>query len=173
VCSIYLPHAASLADEIAGAKTDLTDVDATAVRVVAGSLNHLAVTDIDSNVVDRGSRGAEEDKITAVEAADVNEVAAAAVLTLGGVSDGLAGALVDRVLGETAAIEAHDVAIIAVGSLVLLDTVGGTVVVSATPAVGIGTNHALSSRGDTVTVSAHSNSDKSKSKSKKETHCSY
>ena len=168
---IYLPHAANLADQLAGAEAHPANGDARAVRVVARSFNHLTATDVDSNVVDAGSGGAKEDEITSSLVAEGLLVAAVAVLGLSVVDDGVASALVDRVLGETAAVKSDHVAIITIGRDVLLDTIGGTIVVSATPAVGVLADHALGGRGDLVTtvgLGAHSKSDDSKNN--KETH---
>ena len=167
-----LPVAAAVADKTAGAETNLTHGDTRAVVVVARSLNHVTVTDIDSNVVDAASVRAKEDEITSLEAVDADEVGAAIILGLSVVDEGDASALVDRVLGETAAIEADHIAIITIGVDVLLDTIGGTVVVSTTPAVGVGVDHASGGVGDIITAvsltSAHSKSNKSKNN--KETH---
>jgi len=151
-----------VADELVGTKADLTDGDTSAVIIVARSLNHLTVTDIDSNVVDARSGRTEEDKITSSLIAERLPVAAIIVLALCIVDDGLASALIDRVLGETTAIETNDITIIAIGGDVLLDTIGGTVIISATPAVRVLVDHTLGGRGDlrtTVSLGAHSKSD--------------
>ena len=160
-----LPHAANLADELAGAEADPLHGLTRAVGVVARSLDHLTAADVDGDVVDAGSGGTKEDKITSSLLAEGLLVAAVAVLRLSIVNDGFASALVDRVLGETAAVEADDLAIITIGRDILLDTMSGTVVVSTTPAVGVLANHALGGRGNLVTtvgLSAHSKSNNSK-----------
>jgi len=168
---VYLPHAADLADKLAGAEAHPADLDTSAVGIVARSLNHLTATDVDSNVVDAGSGRTEENKITSSLIAEGLLVAAIAVLGLSIVDDGVASALIDRVLGKTAAVETNNITIITIGGDVLLDTIGGTVVISTTPAIRVFANHALSGRGNLITrvsLSAHSKSDKSKNN--KETH---
>jgi len=169
---VNLPVAAAVADEAAGAKGNLTHGDARAVVVVARSLNHLTTADIDSNVVDAAGVRAEENKITSIKAVNTDQVGAVIILGLSIVDEGVASALVDRVLGKAAAVEPDHVAIIAIGVDVLLDTIGGTIVVSATPAVGIGVDHAHGGVGDVLTAVslAGAHGEGNKSKHNKETH---
>jgi len=145
---LRLPVAATPADELALTKADLTDADTSAIGIVTRSLDHLTTADEDSNVVDAASGRTEEDKITSLKTASAHTVGAVIILTLSIVDKGPASTLVDRVFSKTTAIEAHNVTIITIGADILLDTIGGTIIVTTTPAVRIAANHALSGIGN-------------------------
>jgi len=111
---------------------------------VARSLNHHVVANIDGNMVDAAGARTKEDKITSL-ALRKRVLGSIVVLGLSIMIETLASALVDTVEGKTTAVKTNNVAIIAIGLDVLLDTLGGTASAASTPRVRIFANHALGS----------------------------
>jgi len=136
------PEPAGLANEVLGTKSYLADGDSMALFIVARSLYHVAVADKDCDVVDLGGAVAKEDEVARLPVADRNLVGAVIVLGLRMVHDRTACASVDRVLCKSRAVKTDDVAVIAVRRRRLLCALCWSVVVAATPAVRILSNHA-------------------------------
>jgi len=152
-------------------KASLTHTHTSAVGIVTRSFDDLTIANIDSNVIDARGAITVEGKITGLKAAGAHTVGTLIVLSLSMVVDGLASTLVDRVFSKTTAIETNNVTIITIRTDFHLDTIGGTIIVTTTPAVRITANHALSGIGNgAATVSLLGVDNKSdQSKSNKET----
>jgi len=122
------------------------------VTVVARSLDHVAATDIDGNVVDIVEAVTVEDKITRLLGIDVSVSGSLSVLVSGTVIDGLAATLIDTILRETRAIEANNITIIAIRALLLDSTMSGTVIVTTAPGIRITADHGTDSSHDGITT---------------------
>ena len=116
-----LPVATDLLDELAGAEGGLAHEHARAVLVVARSLNHHVIADVNSDVVDGGGRSAVEDKITGL-ALGKRILGSVVVLILRPVDDALLDALIDTIESKTTAVKANLLTVIAVGRILHLDT---------------------------------------------------
>jgi len=119
---------------------------------VAGSLDDLVVSSIDSDVVDVAGAGTIEDKITGLTLRK-RILGSFTILILCTVRKGLSCALVDSINGKTAAVKTNNVTVITIRLGRLLCSLGCSVDVASIPGVRILSDHTCSSLDDLVTLS--------------------
>jgi len=107
--------------------------DALAVAVVALSLQHLVIASIDCHVVD-GSLRSVEDQISGLTLL-IRILGGSIPLHGGTVSHRDANTLVESIKSKSTAVKSLNLAVIAVGRLGLNGSVGGSVLVAATPGI--------------------------------------
>ena len=166
----HLAVASALGEKVLLTDGNLTDGDTVAVAVVAVGLDHVVAARVDNDVVDVAEAAAVEHEITGLLGREIDDSGGLGVLVGGTVVDGLAASLIDTVLAQTRAVEADDVAVIAVGALLLHGTLGGTVVVATAPRVGVAADHGAHGGHDGITATvrgSESNSCNSKNHNSK------